>query len=346
LVPFFKKGSLPLTPVPFTRGLSVSPLAFGSAEIGNLHRAVSEQQAQQTLHAAADSGVTLFDTAPAYGNGLSELRLGQFLRSRPRTSYVLSTKVGNYMVAPSHGTPPGRSVFASPLPFEKIFDYTYDGTMRALEQSRLRLGLLRPDIVFIHDLDRRNHGNALPEQMRIAQNGACRALDELRRSGDIGAAGIAVNEADTGAMLLGEWNFDCALLAGCYTLLDQTADASFLPAARKAGIPVIAASVFHSGILAGGATFNYAAPAAGTMQRVRMLDALCARHEIPLAALALQFAARRRGIASVVVGASRPETISRSAAALMAAIPDGLWEELAASNMQFVHSQDASFPSA
>ena len=340
MVLFFKKEPLPLTA--FAHGLSVSPLAFGTAEIGNLHRDVSEQQAHNTLQAAADSGVTLFDTAPSYGNGLSELRLGQFLRSRPRESYVLSTKVGNYMVAPSQGASPGPSAFANPLPFDVIFDYTYDGTMRALEQSRLRLGLLRPDIVFIHDLDRRNHGEAFAEQMHIALNGACRALDELRRSGDIGAAGIAVNEAEIGAMLLGEWQFDCALLAGCYTLLDQTANAHFLPAARKAGISVIAASVFHSGILAGGATFNYAAPAPATRQRVRRLQAICARHGISLAALALQFVARHPGIASIIVGASRPETIKRSAAALTDALPEGLWEELAASNMQFVHSQDAS----
>ncbi len=321
-----------MRPPSFPCGLRVSRLAFGGAEIGNLHRAVSEQQAQDTLQAAAALGVTLFDTAPSYGNGLSELRLGHFLRSQPLGSYVLSTKVGNYMVAPAAGETSPVSAFARPLPFKAIFDYSYDGTMRALEQSRLRLGLLKPDIVFIHDLDRRNHGERLPEQIAIALGGACRALEELRRSGDIGAAGIAVNEPDTGTTLLQRWDFDCALMAGCYTLLDQTADAAFLPAAREAGIPVIAASVFHSGILAGGATYDYAAPSAATTQRVRMLEAICARHATSLAAVALQFVARHPAICSVAIGTSRPETMQRSAAALDAQIAAALWDELAASN--------------
>jgi D-threo-aldose 1-dehydrogenase len=316
-----------------TRGLRVSRLGFGAAEIGNLHRAVPDHQAQETLLEAARAGITLFDTAPSYGNGLSELRLGQFLRGQPAGSYVLSTKIGKYMAAPPAGTPPSHSVFAAPLPFNTVFDYSYEGTMRALEQSRLRLGLLRPDIVFIHDLDRRNHGDALPGQVRIALAGACRALDELRRSGDIGSAGIAVNEADTGTALLKEWDFDCALMAGCYTLLDQSAQATFLPAAQAAGVPVLAASVFNSGILAGGATFRYAPPEPAIAERVKLLTPICARHATPLAAVALQFAASHPAIASVIVGASTPAHVQRSAAALNAPVPAALWEELQAGNL-------------
>lgn len=311
------------------------PLGFGAAQIGNLYRAVSDAEAFATLDAAARVGVTLFDTAPFYGHGLSELRLGQFLRARPRDSYVLSTKVGCYMLPPTTSMP--HSVFAAPLPFLPVIDYSYAGTLRSLEQSAARLGIPRFDIVLIHDLDRRNHGALFEHHLRIARDGAIRALHELKRDGAVGAIGIAVNEPDVGLQLLAEMEVDVALLAGCYSLLDQSG-LEFLAAAGARGAEVLLASVFNSGILAAGtlgvagaAHYRYAAPPAHILARVRAFEAVCARHGVPLAAVALRFAAAHPAVASVVVGASQPASIARAAAAMDCVIPTELWSELVGS---------------
>jgi D-threo-aldose 1-dehydrogenase len=319
-----------LKSIPFLNNLAVSELGFGAAEIGNLHRMLSDEEAHAVLTAAADAGVTLFDTAPFYGHGLSELRLGQFLRGRPSGGYILSTKVGRYMTPP--GAEPTPSVWASPLNFAPVFDYSYDGTMRSLEQSRMRLGLPTPDIVFIHDLDRRNHGSNFDAQFRIATGGVIRALHALRASGDVGAIGVATNEGDVGAMLLNEGDFGCALLAGRYTLLDQTALVDFMPVAKARGVKLILGGVFNSGILAtgarDGALHDYAPASEPVMRRVRALSAICDRYGAPLAAAAIQFAKAHPSVASVLVGASRAITMARAIEALHAPIPGDLWREL------------------
>jgi D-threo-aldose 1-dehydrogenase len=308
----------------------VSEFGFGAAEIGNLYRALSDDEAHAVFAAAADAGVTLFDTAPFYGHGLSELRLGRFLRGRPPGSYVLSTKVGRYMVKPT--AEPGPPVWAAPLDFAPVFDYSYDGTMRSLEQSRMRLGLPVPDIVFIHDLDRRNHGAAFDHHFRIARDGVIRALGELRVSGDVGGIGVATNEGDVGAMLLREGDFDCALLAGRYTLLDQSALDEFLPLAERRGVKIVLGGVFNSGILATGAqegaVYDYAPAPEAVMAKVRALEAICARYGVPLAAAAIQFANAHPSVVSILIGASRPASIARSVDALRFPIPSDLWREV------------------
>ncbi len=315
---------------PFLGNRLVSELGFGAAEIGNLHRALSDDEADAALSAAAEAGITLFDTAPFYGHGLSELRLGRFLRERPAGGYVLSTKVGRYMVRP--GADAGPPVWAAPLNFAPVFDYSYDGTMRALEQSRMRLGLPVPDIVFIHDLDRRNHGAAFDHHFRIASDGVIRALHELRASGDVRAIGVASNEGDVGAMLLGEGDFDCALVAGCYTLLDQSGLDAFLPLCARTGIQVIVGGVFNSGILAtgtrDGALYGYAPAPEPILRRVRALEAICARHGVPLAAAAIQFARSHPAVISVLIGASRAASIERAVDALNVMIPPDFWREV------------------
>jgi D-threo-aldose 1-dehydrogenase len=308
---------------------SVSELGFGAAEIGNLYRAMSDGEADATLSAAADSGITLFDTAPFYGHGLSELRLGRFLRARPAGSYLLSTKVGRYMVRPgAEAAPP---VWAGPLDFAPVFDYSYDGTMRSLEQSRMRLGLPVPDIVFIHDLDRRNHGAAFDHHFKIATDGVIRALRELRASGDVRAIGVASNEGDVGAMLLREGDFDCALVAGCHTLLDRSALDELLPLCERKGVRVIVGGVFNSGILATGARegalYGYAPAPDPVMRRVRALEAVCAQHGVPLAAAAIQFAKAHPTVISVLIGASRAANIQRAVDALNFPIPADLWRD-------------------
>jgi D-threo-aldose 1-dehydrogenase len=310
-------------------------LGLGTAEIGNLYRVVSDTEAEATLRAATQAGLTLFDTAPFYGHGLSETRLGAYLRGLPRHAYRVSTKIGHVLTAPVPGEPPA-SVFMSPLPFTPIFDYSYDGTMRALEQSRRRLGT-QPDFVFVHDLDRRNLGETFDAHRRVASAGAIRALSELRASGDIGAMGIAVNEADIGTELLAEADFDCALLAGQYTLLDHAAVQAFLPAAQARRVAVFAGGVFNSGILATGAVpgARYAyLPAPGPIRaRVRAMQAICARYDVPLAAAALQFVAAHPAIDAIILGASQPHNVARACAAMALQIPPVLWQDMHAQGL-------------
>ena len=315
---------------PWTGTASISELGFGAAGIGNLYRALADEEATLALDAAVAAGITWFDTAPFYGYGLSELRLGRFLRGRPRSSYVLSTKVGCVMTAARTAAPAGP--FVDPLPFTPLFDYSYGGTLRAFEQSQMRLGLPRPDIVFVHDLDRRNHGSGFERQRRIAVKGAFEVLQELRRNGDIGAMGLAVNEAELGAELLQEADFDVALLAGRYTLLDHSALDSFLPAAQSRGVAIVLGGVFNSGILATGAVsearFDYAPASAEVLRRTQDLAAACARHDVPLTALALQFARAHPAVRSILIGVSRAESVARNVAALEWPIPNALWREL------------------
>ena len=317
----------------------LSELGFGGAGIGNLYRALADDEAALALDAAVAAGITWFDTAPFYGHGLSELRLGRFLRGRPRSSYVLSTKVGCVMTVSKTAAAGGP--FVDPLPFTPRFDYSRGGTLRAFEQSQMRLGLPRPDIVFVHDLDRRNHGSGFERQRKIAITGAFAALQELRHNGDIGAMGLAVNEPELGAALLQEADFDVALLAGRYTLLDHGALDSFLPAAAQRGVDVVLGGVFNSGILAtgavAGARYDYAPASAEVLRRTQAFAATCARHGVPLAALALQFARAHPAVRSILIGVSRAESVVRNVAALAWPIPPALWRELTDSRLLADH---------
>lgn len=310
---------------------AIPRIGFGTAEIGNLHGALTEAEAQRTLAAAADAGIGFYDCAPGYGAGLSELRLGAFLRDRPRDSYVVSTKIGRIFAADA-AAPPG--LFAGPLPFRATFDYSYGGVMRSFEQSTLRMGLTRIDMLFVHDLDRRNHGAAFEEQYRSALDGGMNALAELRRAGDIGMIGAAVNEGDVGARMLADGDFGIALLASRYTLLEQDAARDFLPLARRRGIGVIAGGVFNSGILATGATpgarYDYVAADAGVLARVDRLQEVARRHGVALPAAAMQFVLAHPAIVALLIGSARPERIARNVAALAAPIPDEFWSELLA----------------
>ncbi len=305
-----------------------SPLGFGAAEIGNLGRRLSEADAQAVLAAAWAAGFRMFDTAPGYGAGLSELRLGAFLRDQPRDAYVLSTKVGRTCEAGE--APPG---FAAPLPFAERFGYGYDAVMRSFEQSTLRLGITRFDLLLVHDLDRRNHGAAFEAHYREALDGGMRALVELRRAGDVRSVGVAVNEGDVGARMIADGDFDVALLASRYTLLEQGALAEFLPATQARGLPVLAGGVFNSGILAAGPTYDYRPADTDILARVGALRTLCERHHVRLAAAALQFVRAHPAIGPVLIGMSRPDRAADSLALLDEAIPSGFWAELRASGL-------------
>jgi len=309
-----------------------SRLGFGASGIGTLYRDVPEAEARATLEAAYAGGIRYFDTAPLYGHGLSELRLGQFLRGVPRRSVTVSTKVGRYLVPP-RGAPVDYGLWAAPLRLKPVFDYSYDGTMRSLEQSASRLGLPDFDIVYIHDVDRYTHGGDYERHFGAAMEGCYRALDELRRSGDIRAIGVGVNESDIATRFVEAGRFDLVMMAGRYSLLDRSAERDLLPAAAKAGTGIVAAGVFNSGILAkgpgsGNATYDYGAPPPEVTARAGAIAAICAAHGVPLQAAAIQFPLRSIQLRAAVLGMSRPERVAENLAWSRFPVPDAAWQAL------------------
>jgi D-threo-aldose 1-dehydrogenase len=313
--------------------LRVTQFGFGTAPLGGFRDAVPEPDAIATIAAAYDGGVRLFDTSPYYGYGRAELRLGAALRDRPRAEFVLSTKIGRWMTP----IPPGTTVpgwRAGGLPFAPTFDYSYDGVHKSLEQSMLRLGMSRIDIVFIHDVDFwtiRDHA-LLEQRFRQTMDGAYKALDELRRAGTIGAIGVGLNEADMSARFVRAGEFDCVLLAGRYTLLEQGALTDFLPLCTQRGVSVVIGGPFNSGILATGARpgarYDYGDPPPEVLDRVRRIEAVCARHAVPLPAAALQFPLGHPAVAAVIPGAMSRAEITGNLDLFRRPIPAALWAEL------------------
>jgi D-threo-aldose 1-dehydrogenase len=314
-------------------GLKVTQFGFGTAPLGGFRDVVPEADAIATIAAAYDGGVRRFDSSPYYGYGRAELRLGAALRDRPRADFVLSTKIGRWMTP----IPPGTTVPGwrqGGLPFAPTFDYSYDGVHRSLEQSMLRLGMSRIDIVFIHDVDFwtiRDHA-LLEQRFRQAMDGAYKALDELRRAGTIGAIGVGLNEADMSARFVRAGDFDCVLLAGRYTLLEQGALADFLPLCTERGVGVVIGGPFNSGILATGARpgarYDYGEPPPEVLDRVRCIEAVCARHAVPLPAAALQFPLGHPSVAAVIPGAMSRAEVTGNLELFRRPIPAALWAEL------------------
>ncbi|BCP55223.1 oxidoreductase [Kaistia sp. 32K] len=309
-----------------------SRLGFGASGIGTLYRDVPEAQAAETLAEAYAAGLRYFDTAPLYGHGLSEARLGRFLRTVPRDSVTVSTKVGRYMVPP-YGEAVDYGLWAKPLPLKPVFDYSYAGTLRSLEQSASRLGIVDFDLVYIHDVDRFTHGDAYERRFDEAIDGCFRALDDLRRAGHIRAIGVGVNESDVATRFLRAARFDAVMMAGRYTLLERQAEADLLPEAARQGVEIVVAGVFNSGILAAGpdaagATFDYGRPSTEVIERARRIAAICAAHEIPLQAAAIQFPLRNPLVAAAVLGMSRPERVAQNMDWARHPIPEPVWAEL------------------
>jgi len=308
-----------------------SRLGFGASGIGTLYRDVTEAQAAEVLAAAYDGGMRYFDTAPLYGHGLSELRLGTFLRTIDRKSVTVSTKAGRYM-APPYGEKVDYGLWASPLRLKPVFDYSYAGTMRSLEQSANRLGIADFDLVYIHDVDRFTHGDAYERRFNEAVEGCYRALDDLRKAGHIKAIGVGVNESDVATRFIEACALDAVMMAGRYTLLDRAAEADLLPEAAHRGVEIVVAGVFNSGILAtgpgnSGTTFDYGAPPEEVVARAKRIEAICERHGVPLQAAAIQFAFRNPHVSAAVLGMSRPERIAQNLDWAKLPIPDALWQE-------------------
>jgi D-threo-aldose 1-dehydrogenase len=317
-------------------GLSVSSLGFGGAPLGDLYTALDDATAIATVEAAATAGITLFDTAPLYGRGLSEHRLGTALRRRPRSSFVLSTKVGRVYVPAPLGVAATEG-YAGGLPFEGRFDYGYDGAMRSIEHSLLRLGLASIDVALIHDIDPWTHGDDADARFREALGGAWRALEALRSQRVIRAAGIGVNDAGVCLRMAQEADIDCVMLAGRYSLLEQGALDAFLPFAERRGIGVLLGGVFNSGILATGARpgahYNYRPAPPDVLARVERLEAVCRAHGVALPHAAIQFPLAHPAVASVVLGAVTPAEVARNVAACDAPIPHALWRDLVAEGL-------------
>ncbi len=297
------------------------PLVFGGAPIGGLYAPVSDEAAAATLQAAWDAGIRAFDTAPHYGVGLSERRIGDFLAGRPRAEFVVSTKVGRRLVpAAGPGSADGADEFYGTPALRRVRSYSADGALRSLEDSLRRLRLDAVDTALIHDPD---------EHKAEALDGAYPALARLRADGAVGAIGVGVNSAALAEWFVTRCDLDCVLVAGRYTLLDDSAAASLFPLCRSRGVAVLAGGVFNSGILAGGDRYDYATAAPGVMARARRIEGVCARHGVPAAAAALRYALRHPAVTAAVVGARTPDEIRADAGYLSLDIPDALWADLA-----------------
>ena len=309
-------------------GLNLTAIGFGGGGIGGLYRAVSQPDADSTMGRAWELGIRYFDTAPFYGFGLSERRIGDFLRQYPRDSFVLSSKVGRLLRPttdiPDHG-------FVDPLPFRPDCDYSYDGVMRSVEDSLQRLGLSRIDILYVHDIGAHTHGANAAAHLRALMSGGLKALDELRSAGRIGAVGLGVNEVEVCLEVMKGFRLDCLLLANRYTLLDRSASSELIPECERLGVALIVGGVFNSGILATGAVpgahFEYGPASQAVLDRVSRLERVAAHHGVPLAAAALQFPFRNPVTASVLIGTARPESLTRNLALLDTKIPDAAWPE-------------------
>ncbi|MEM7127102.1 MAG: aldo/keto reductase [Chloroflexota bacterium] len=312
----------------------VTRIGLGCAPLGDLFVPLSEEQAQQTLQAAWDGGVRYFDTAPFYGYGKSEHRVGTFLRQQPRDEFVVSTKIGRVMRRPHNLTTFDKGMWAGGLSFEFDYDYSYDGIMRSYEDSLQRLSIPSIDILLVHDLDIYFHKSEAKFNAYLYQlvNSGWRALDELRSSGEVKAVGAGINTLDTIPRFLDVLDMDTFIVAGAYNLLDQSMLDSELPLCAERGIEVIIGAVFASGILATGAvegaTFQYEPASEEILQRTRQIEAVCQRHQIPLPAVSLQFLLAHPTIATLIPGALEPHHISSNIHAAEQSIPAVLWAEL------------------
>jgi len=315
--------------------LRVTEIGFGGAPLGNLFAIVTEPDAHASLATAWDNGCRFFDTSPLYGYGLSERRIGDALREKPRDQYVLSTKVGR-LLRPGAGRD-SVADFRSPMPFHGEFDYSYDATMRSIEDSLQRLGLDHIDVALIHDIGRDWHGDRQPEMFRSAMKGSAKALAELRAAGKIGAIGIGVNETDVCESALQEADFDCFLLAGRYTLLEQEPLERLFPACRKRNVSMIIGGAFNSGLLARvgqpDATYNYGAVPLEIAKRAVALHEVCAHHNVPLPAAALQFPLAHPVVATVIPGARNAAEVASHWQWARLKIPAALWDDLRAQGL-------------
>ncbi len=283
-------------------------VGLGTGPLGGLYADVSSAAARATVNTAWELGVRTFDTAPLYGSGLAEQRLGEALVGRARDEYTISTKVGRVL---KPGTPSPHFVGAPAL--QPVFDFTPDGIRRSLAESLERLQLARVDIALLHD----------PDDHMSEASGALETVRELAPR-----VGVGTNVVATALAFVERAEVDVVLLAGRYTLLDRSAENELLPLCAERGVPLTAAGVFNSGLLAGGSTFDYEAAPPELLVRRHALEEVCARYDVPLVAAAIQFPLRHPGVTSILVGARSPDEIADDLRLLDLSVPDDLWSEL------------------
>ena len=321
-----------------TGKISFTELGFGAAPLGNLFRAISEEDAQGILNAAWNAGVRYFDTAPLYGLGLSETRLNHFLRGKPRSHYVISTKIGRLLEVTAPEARDGFGKWFDVPARRERFDYSHDGVLRSLEASLERLGLDHVDILYAHDLDIFTHGSRDAMQARLDEfmAGAYRALCRLRDEGVIKAFGAGLNETEPCDWLMERGEFDIFLLAGRYTLLEQGAQ-GFMDRAAARGVGVVIGGPYNSGILATGpqpgAHYNYAPAPAEVLGRAGRLQAICESHGVRLVDAAFRLPLLHKATVSVIPGGQGLAEMESNLQAAQARIPRTLWQTLAAEGL-------------
>lgn len=312
-------------------------LGFGAAAIGNLYRPQPDAAAHGAVLRAWDAGLRYYDTAPHYGFGLSEKRLGAALaEADPAEGAIISTKVGRRLdpVAPGTDLATARQGFVTPEPYESVFDYSYDAVMRSFDASRARLRRDRIDILYAHDLGRMTHGDDHPRRLAEFMEGGYRALRELRAAGVVGAIGLGVNETQVCEEVLAVGEIDVVLLAGRYTLLEQDALTTFLPLCEQRDVKIVLGGPFNSGILASGVRgggvvhYNYQPAPPAIVARVGAMEDVCAAHGVPLAAAALQFPLAHPQIVSVIPGMNSADQVAQGVALMDSPLPPALWREL------------------
>lgn len=320
-------------------GLALTRLGMGTAPLGDLWERIPEEQAQATFAAAWNNSVRYFDTAPWYGNTLAEQRLGHFLRQQQRAAFAISTKVGRVYARPKDPNAFDPGFWAGGLRFQLRFDYGYDGVMRSFEDSLHRLGLPQVDLLVIHDVDPGYHGDdaGVERCFRQLEGGGIRALEDLKAAGDIKGFGAGINEGPMIGRFLDRFALDFFLVAMPYTLLDQAPLEDALPRCVERGIGIVIGSPFASGVLATGAVegakYNYAQAPPEILEKTRKIQAVCARHSVPLPAAALQFPLGHPAVAAIIPGAVSPSEAERNVATLRTEIPAELWAELKAEGL-------------
>jgi len=339
-MPEFEKRTIGRT------GLSVSSLGFGGVGLGQRIGTISDAQAEATLNAALDAGIGYFDTSPWYGHTLSEHRTGHVLRTRPRDEYVLSTKVGRLFFQPEKPDNFSTATWRDGLPFDYRFDYTAAGIRRSYEDSLQRLGVNRIDLLFVHDLDARlDQGDANGHEIggmagaidQLDRGGGWQVLADMRARGEIKGIGFGINYTGLIPRFLERFNPDMFLVAMPYTLIDQDALEEEFPLCAARGIKIVIGSVFSSGITATGggseAVYGYKPPPPAVLAKVKGIEAVCARHNVPMRAAALQFPLFHPAVASIIPGAMAPEQVTENAALLHHSIPCDFWAELKAEGL-------------
>jgi D-threo-aldose 1-dehydrogenase len=308
--------------IPFGR------LGLGTAPLGNMHRALSEAEAYEAIDAAWNCGVRYFDTAPLYGHGLSESRLGGALRDHK--GFVVSTKVGR-LLEPCGAGDEASGIYVDTPQVRVRFDYSYDGVMRSLEDSLTRLGVDRVDVVYVHDVDSRTHGGRAQSEARIRElmdHGGWRALSDLRASGALSAIGAGVNEWQPCKRLLEVADPDVFLLAGRYTLLEQEPLDTLFPACAKRGVGIVIGGAFNSGVLAGRPSYDYTSVPSHVAERVKAIASVCAAFDVPLVAAALSFPLAHPIVACVLAGSQTGAEARLNASYLEVETPPALWQAL------------------